>query len=61
MNAAVLEFIKAHTQPKYYQPGEIVFHQGESTDSVYYLEQGCAMAYAILPDGKEKNIFLNWS
>ncbi len=61
MNPDVISYIKARIAPKIYLPGEIVYNQDDPADTVCYLDSGCALAYAILPDGKEKNVSFNWS
>ncbi len=61
MNPEVLAFFAQHTKPRTFMPGEIIFNQGDPSSNIYYLIEGCALAYTILPDGREKNVVLNWS
>ncbi len=60
MSPEVLDYLHAYVVPKKFNPGELIYNQGDISDKLIYLEDGLVLTYTILPDGREKNIALCW-
>lgn len=60
MDRTTLDFLCAKQTPRHFEPGEIIFSQGEAATEFYYLLSGLSLTYTIFEDGRERNILISW-
>ncbi len=60
MHSDVQQYFEKHATRRTFAEGEIIYHQGDATDAICYLESGLVLSYAILPNGRQKNLTFGW-
>lgn len=60
MRTEIVDFLRAGQEPRIYEPGEILFSQGDPATEFYYLLSGLSLTYTIFEDGRERNILISW-
>lgn len=60
MRTEIVDFLRANQKPRIFEPGEILFSQGDSAREFYYLLSGLSLTYTIFEDGRERNILISW-
>lgn len=60
MRTEIVDFLLARQRPRIYEPGEILFSQGDPANEFYYLLSGLSLTYTIFEDGRERNILISW-
>ncbi len=56
----ILRYIEQHNKAKCYQPGQIIFAQGNPANEFFYLKRGLAHVYTLTENGGERNIMIAW-
>lgn len=60
MHPEILDFLHQCRKLKIYEPGEIIFRQGEIPTELFYLVDGLSLTYTVFEDGRERNILMTW-
>lgn len=60
MRPEILDFLFQCRKVKTYEPGEIIFRQGEIPTELFYLISGLSLTYTVFEDGRERNILMTW-
>ncbi len=60
MRPEILDFLTQCRKVKTYEPGEIIFRQGEIPTELFYLISGLSLTYTVFEDGRERNILMTW-
>ena len=60
MRPEILDFLIRCRKVKTYQPGEIIFRQGDLPTELFYLVDGLSLTYTVFEDGRERNILMTW-
>lgn len=60
MTQDFLLWLESQRPAQRFQPGEIIFRQGEEAEEFFYLKSGLSLTYTILDDGRERNILISW-
>lgn len=60
MRNEIVDFLRARRQPRIFEPGEILFSQGDEAKEFYYLCSGLSLTYTLFEDGRERNILITW-
>ena len=60
MDTEILAYLEKAGTKKTFEPGEIIFYQGEAATAFFYLESGLSLTYTIMEDGRERNILISW-
>lgn len=60
MRQEIVDFLLEMQKPRYYDPGEIIFSQGDTAEEFYYLISGLSLTYTLSEDGRERNILISW-
>lgn len=60
MDRQLLGFLERCGTERVYEPGEMIFRQGEPEDHLYFVREGMALLYILTEDGKERNVLISW-
>lgn len=60
MRTEIVEFLRARQKPRHFEPGEILFSQGDPANEFYYLLSGLSLTYTLFENGRERNILISW-
>ncbi len=60
MTQNFLSWLEQQRPSQIYQPGEIIFHQGDEAKELFYLKTGLSLSYTVLDDGRERNLLVSW-
>ncbi len=60
MEKQLIGFLERCGRPRIYEPGEMIFRQGEDEDFLYFVEEGIALVYTVTEEGKERNVLISW-
>ena len=60
MDLEILKYLESRHTEKIFEPGEIIFYQGEAATEFFYLKSGLSLTYTIMEDGRERNILISW-
>ena len=60
MRQEIPDFLIQRRKVKTYEPGEIIFRQGEIPTELFYLISGLSLTYTVFEDGRERNILMTW-
>ena len=60
MRQEIVDFLLESRKPRHYEPGEIIFSQGDAAEEFYYLLEGLSLTYTLSEEGRERNILISW-
>lgn len=60
MRKEIVDFLLERQSVRRFQPGEILFSQGDMATEFYYLVSGLSLTYTIFEDGRERNMLISW-
>lgn len=60
MRKEIVDYLLARQPLRRFQPGEILFSQGDMATEFYYLVRGLSLTYTIFEDGRERNMLISW-
>lgn len=60
MRKEIVEYLLSRQSMRIYEPGEIIFSQGDAAREFYYFISGLSLTYTIFEDGRERNILITW-
>lgn len=60
MDRQLIGFLERCGTERIYEPGEMIFRQGEPEDCLYFVREGMALVYTVTADGKERNVLVSW-
>jgi len=60
MKREIVDYLLEKQPPRCFEPGEILFSQGDMATEFYYLVSGLSLTYTIFEDGRERNILISW-
>ncbi|MBQ9270241.1 MAG: cyclic nucleotide-binding domain-containing protein, partial [Oscillospiraceae bacterium] len=60
MRQEIVDFLLESRNPRRYEPGEIIFSQGDAAEEFYYLLEGLSLTYTRSEEGRERNILISW-
>ncbi len=56
----ILSYIYEKARRRVYQPGELIFCQGDEPQEFFHLVSGLSLTYTVLADGQERNVLITW-
>ena len=60
MRKEIVDYLMTRQKVRVYDPGEIIFSQGDAATEFFYFVSGLSLTYTIFPDGRERNILITW-
>lgn len=60
MKKEIVDYLLSRQTPRTFEPGEIIFSQGDTATEFYYFISGLSLTYTIFEDGRERNILITW-
>lgn len=60
MRKEIVDYLLSRQTMRVYDPGEIIFSQGDEASEFYFFVSGLSLTYTIFPDGRERNILITW-
>lgn len=60
MDRQLFGFLERCGTERIYEPGELIFRQGEGEDHLYFVREGMALVYIVNEDGRERNVLISW-
>lgn len=60
MRKEIVDYLLGRQTPRVFEPGEILFSQGDMATEFYYLISGLSLTYTIFEDGRERNMLVSW-
>ena len=60
MDRQLIGFLERCGSERVYEPGEMIFRQGDREDFLYFVREGIALVYTVTADGKERNVLVSW-
>lgn len=60
MRKEIVDYLLTQQTPRRFEPGEILFSQGDEATEFYYLLRGLSLTYTIFEDGRERNMLISW-